>query len=89
MASITSQRNKHTFNSLTVHQHLQGQIGLAMRLAYPCHLQIRAQFLCIIHPHVPGDAMGPGLIAHSYNSVEKEYVTNKFKQSKFKRELSE
>lgn len=65
------------------HLHVQGQVSFAMRLAYSCHLQIRAQFLCVIHPHVSGDTMGPGLIAHSYDSVRMD-ITNKFKQSQMR-----
>lgn len=49
-------------------QRLLCQVCLAMRLTHSCHLEIRAQFLCIVHPHVPGDAMGPGLVAHSYDT---------------------
>lgn len=77
----------NTILGFTVHRHVQGQVSFAMRLADSCHLQIWAQFLCIIHPHISGDTMGPGLVAHSYDPVRIEYITNKFKRSHLESEL--
>lgn len=49
-------------------RHLLCQVCLAVRLTHSCHLEIGAKFLGIVHPHVPGDTMGPGLVAHSYDA---------------------
>lgn len=47
---------------------LQCQVRLAVSLSHSRHLKIGAQFLCIVHPHVPADAVGPGLVAHGYDA---------------------
>lgn len=42
-----------------------------MGLAHPCHLQVRAQLLGIVCPHVPGNAVRSGLVTHGDDAARR------------------